>query len=159
MFAKDIMHKDVVTVTPYMTLKELARVLCDNRISGTPVVDRHGKVIGVVSQTDLVRAEREHSSGEIPFYHRETDESASASGFHYEDPDNRRVEQIMTPGGLSCREDATIEEVCRLMLARGIHRVLITRNGALSGIVTATDVIRGFLSERAAASKKTVRAS
>ena len=159
MLARDIMHRDVVTVTPYMTLKELARVLCDNRISGTPVVDRHGKVVGVVSQTDLVRAEREHSASEPAVYHHETDESASAAGFHYEDPDTRRVEQIMTPGGLSCREDATVEEVSRLMLARGIHRVLIIRNGTLSGIVTATDVIRAFLSERATANKKAVRAS
>lgn len=158
MLAKEIMHKDVVTVTPYMTLKELAQILCDHHISGAPVVNGRGEVVGVVSQTDLVRAEREHSSGEIAFYRRETDESAAASGFHYEDPDTRRIEQIMTPGGLSCDENASVDEVARLMLARHIHRVLITHHSVLSGIITTMDVMRAFLGEKGRGLRKPARA-
>ncbi len=154
MLAKDIMRKDVVTVTPYMTLKELARTLCDGGITGAPVVDGEGKILGVVSQTDLVRAEREASPSEVGFYQRETDESATAAGFHYEHPDARRVEQIMTPGGLCCEEDAPVEDVARMMLARRIHRVLIIRNGALCGIVTTMDILRAFLAEKPKSAKK-----
>ena len=154
MLAKDIMRKDVVTVTPYMTLKELAQTLCDGGITGAPVVDGDGKILGVVSQTDLVRAERESSPNEVGFYQKETEESASASGFHYEDPDHRRVEQIMTPGGLTCDVDAPIEDVARLMLARRIHRVLITRRGSLVGIVTTMDLLRAFLMEKPKPTKK-----
>ena len=144
MFAKDIMRKDVVTVAPYMTLKELAQTLDDNGISGAPVVDAKGKVLGVVSQTDLVRADREKGAVDIGFYQKETDESASARGFHYEAPDHRRVEQIMTPGGITCSENAPIGDIARLMLARGIHRVLVTRDGALLGIVTTMDLLRAY---------------
>ncbi len=154
MLAKDIMRKDVVTVAPHMTLKELAQTLGDAGITGAPVVDEKGTLLGVVSQTDLVRAERESPAGESGFYRRESDEAVSASGFHYEDPDHRRVEQIMTPGGLCCEEDATVEEVARLMLARRIHRVPITRGGALCGIVTTMDLLRAFTAGRGTAAPK-----
>lgn len=154
MLAKDIMRKDVVTVAPHMTLRELAQTLGDAGITGAPVVDRDGRLLGVVSQTDLVRAEREAPAGDVGFYQRETDESASASGFHYEDPDHRRVEQIMTPGGLCCEESATVEEVAKLMLARRIHRVPITRKGALCGIVTTMDILRAFLTDKPKAAPK-----
>ncbi len=157
MLAKDIMRKDVVTVTPYMTLKELAQTLVDAGITGAPVVDGAGKVLGVVSQTDLVRAEREKAPNDVGFYHKETDESVSSSGYHYEDPDTRRVEQIMTPGGLTCADDAPIEEVGRLMLARRIHRVLITRKGALAGIITTMDLLRAFLAAKPKAAKSPAR--
>lgn len=154
MLAKDIMRKDVVTVTPYMTLKELAQTLTDGGISGAPVVDGDGKILGVVSQTDLVRAERESSPNDVGFYHKETDEAATASGFHYEDPDTRRVEQIMTPGGLSCDVETPVEDVARLMLARRIHRVLVTRRGGLVGIITTMDIMRAFLMEKPKTAKK-----
>lgn len=145
MLAKDIMRKDVVTVPPFMTLKELALLLDERRITGAPVVDGQGKILGVVSQTDLVRADREAAPGTVASYHRQADEAASSAGFHLEDPDRTRVEQIMTPGGLSLEESASAEEVARLMLGHRIHRILITRAGRLCGIVTSMDMVRAYL--------------
>lgn len=145
MLAKDLMRKDVVTVPPFMTLKELAFLLNDRRITGAPVVDGQGKILGVVSQSDLVRADREAAPGSVAPYHRETDEAAASSGFHLEDPDRSRVEQIMTPGGLSLEESASAEEVARMMLGHHIHRILITRAGRLCGIITTMDMLRAFL--------------
>jgi CBS domain-containing protein len=123
----------------------LAQVLNDNGITGAPVVDGQGNVLGVVSQTDLVRAERESSPAEIPSFHKDNDESITKSGFHYLDADHRRVQQIMTPGGLSFGEDTPVEDIARLMLDRKVHRVLITRRGTLCGIVTTMDVLRAFV--------------
>lgn len=145
MLVKDIMRKDVVTVPPFMTLKELALLFNDRRITGAPVVDAQGKVLGVVSQSDLVRADRESAPGEVASYHKQTDESAGSAGFHFEDPDLSRVEQIMTPGGLSLEESASAEEAARLMLGHHVHRILITRAGRLCGIVTSMDMLRAFL--------------
>ncbi len=118
MLAKDIMRKRVVTVTPRMTLKETAKLLAKHGISGAPVVGPQGKVIGVISQTDLVWIENE------PL---------------------RRVEQAMTPWGVSFEEDTPVKEIARQMLAKRIHRVIITRDGELCGIVTSMDMLHALL--------------
>ena len=118
MLAKDIMRKRVVTVTPRMTLEETAKLLKKRGISGAPVVGAQGKVVGVISQTDLVWIENEPM---------------------------RRVEQAMTPWGVSFEEDTPIQELARQMLAKRIHRVIITREGELCGIITSMDMLRALL--------------
>ena len=118
MLAKDIMRKRVITVTPRMTLKETAKLLTKRGISGAPVVGPQGKVVGVISQTDLVWVEN--------------------------DP-MRRVEQAMTPWGVSFEEETPVKDIARQMLAKRIHRVIITRKGELCGIVTSMDMLRALL--------------
>ncbi len=146
MKTKDIMHKDPITVTGDMTIRELARLLIDNQISGAPVVDRHGALMGVVSQTDLVRRDREMKpSAEIPSYYREGEKEAYGSGYQIEDPDFTRVADVMTPAVLSCDEGAPVEDVARLMLAKHVHRIVVTRGGRLTGIVTSMDMLRALL--------------
>ena len=99
MIAKDIMRKKVVTIERYQTIQELAQLLQERCITGVPVVDENGSVLGVVSQTDLVRTRREASSG-VPSYHIEADMPTSAVGMHLEEMENTRVESIMTPGAI-----------------------------------------------------------
>lgn len=118
MLAKDIMRKRVVTVTPKMTLEETAKLLTKRGISGAPVVGPRGEVIGVISLTDLVWLENEPA---------------------------RRVEQAMTPWGVSFEEDTPVKELARQMLAKRIHRVIITRDGGLCGIVTSMDMLHALL--------------
>lgn len=114
MLAKDIMHKRVISVGPSMTLKELAKLLSDRGITGAPVVSPDGKVLGVVSQTDLVREKGEVVS----------------------------VEQVMTPWAVSFEEDTPVRELARQMVAKHIHRIIITKDGELCGIVTSMDLLR-----------------
>jgi CBS domain-containing protein len=145
MLAKDIMRKHVITVAPHMTLHEVARIFGDHRITGAPVVSPQGNVIGVISQTDLVRQESESPAHETPVYHRESDESAGARGFHYEEPDYTRVDQVMTPSAISFDEKTPVYELAKEMLSKHIHRVVITRNAQLCGIVTSMDMLRALL--------------
>lgn len=159
MLAKDIMRSRVITVTPQMTVKEVARLFCDRRITGAPVVGPGGRVVGVVSQTDLVRQERESSPREVPVYHQEAEERAGPGGFHYEDPDYSRVEQVMTPWAISFGEDTPVVELARQMLAKRIHRVIITKGGRLCGIVTSTDMLRALLAMSQKAKPERARAS
>lgn len=144
MKAKDIMRKSVVTVKSYLTVSELSKVFTERCISGAPVVDQGGRVIGVVSQTDLVNARSGQSSG-IPLFHTAEDEPTTAVGMHYEVIDGTRVEEIMTPGAISYDEETPIGELARAMTERHIHRVLVTRKGRLVGIVTTMDMIRALL--------------
>ena len=144
MLAKDIMRKKVVAVERWLTLPELAKLFEDKCISGAPVVDENGVILGVVSQTDIVRTRRETSIG-IPSYQREFDDSVRAAGLHIEELDQTRVEQIMTPGAISLDEMTTVEKVAQVMINSRIHRVIITRGDRLAGIVTTMDMMRALL--------------
>ena len=117
MKAKDIMHKRVLTVHPETGLAEFARLLTEHGVSGAPVVGPAGDLIGVVSQTDLVR--REYAGA--------------------------TVASVMTPWTVSFEEDTDLKELARQMLAKKIHRVAITREGRLCGIITSMDMLRALL--------------
>ena len=145
MLAKDIMRRKIVAVDSRLTLQELTKVLQENDISGAPVVDETGAVLGVVSQTDLVRSRRDPPSGGIPLYHRELDGAASSLGIHFEESDSTRVERIMTPGAISFDQETPVEDLADAMLERHIHRVLITRGERLVGIVTTMDLLRALV--------------
>lgn len=146
MRACDVMRRQVVTVTEDHTLKELEAILIDNKITGVPVLDAKGRVIGVVSQTDLVRRDREQAPPhENPAYDQALDRWLGRSGLQVEAPDFVRVRDVMTPSACCAEEDAPLWEVARLMAQSGIHRVVITRKGRLAGIVTSMDILRAFV--------------
>lgn len=148
MLAKDIMRKNVISASPKMTVREVARLFVDRRITGAPVIDSRGKLLGVVSQTDLVRHDREApETSSVPRYHRDDDAAAWLSGgFHIEEPEFSLVENVMTPAALSADESTPVEALARRMLEKHIHRILITRGGKLCGIVTSMDMLRALLS-------------
>lgn len=145
MIASDIMRKDVITVRENQTLKELAQVLLDNGITGAPVIDKRGALVGVVSQTDLVRREREESPvHEAPIYHQDVDRWLGRHGFQVEAPDFVYVRDVMTPTVLSADVGTPVSALARRMSDKHVHRLVITRNGALAGIVSSMDILRAF---------------
>jgi CBS domain-containing protein len=144
MLAKDIMRKKIITVGGWLTLPELAKIFEEHAITGAPVVDESGLVLGVVSQTDLVRSRREASDG-VPLYHRELDAPLATLGLHFEEVEQSRVAQIMTPGAISFDQETPVEKLAAAMLERHIHRVLITRADRLAGIVTTMDLLRALV--------------
>jgi CBS domain-containing protein len=131
LFAKDVMTTNVMSLSPLIEIGEAARLLTSWHVSGAPVVDPKGTLHGVVSQTDLTRFQGE-SAGRSPF-----EEAESA-----EPRDETPVVAVMTHPAVAVDEATPVEEVARLMLERRIHRVLITRQGKLCGIVTPMDLLR-----------------
>lgn len=144
MLAKDIMRRKVVSVESWLTLPEVSKIFLEQGISGAPVVDEVGAILGVVSQTDLVRTRREAASG-VPAYHRDFEDAARSAGLHVEELDDTRVEQIMTPGAISLDESTPLEKVAKVMIDSHIHRVIITRGEKLAGIVTTMDMMRALI--------------
>ena len=138
--AKDLMRTRVVTVGPDTTLDEAARLFEKHGISGAPVVGPRRKLLGVVSQTDLLRRHQQEAANEVPAFYSDGEtlglvrpvDSASFA----------RVEEVMTPAVLSAEEDTPVAALAAFMLARRIHRVVITRDGALRGLVTTMDLLR-----------------
>lgn len=143
MIAEDVMRKDVITIQDNQTIKELAQLLLDHHISGVPVLNPHGKLVGVVSQTDLIRREREEPQRhETPAYHQDIDRWLGKRGFQVEAPDFTLVRDVMTPAVLSANVQTPVADLARCMIEKRIHRIVITRNGRLAGIVTSMDLLR-----------------
>ncbi len=135
----DVMTQVVVTVAPDTTVRELSKLLLDRGISGAPVVDQDGTVLGVVSTTDLLRAGSKRGSAEGDYYGSDlaplrrldvaTDEDATAL-----DIATRRV--------VSVDESSTLAEAAKHMFKLGIHRLIVTRGGRFAGILTAMDILK-----------------
>jgi CBS domain-containing protein len=145
--ARDIMNPDVVTVTATMDLREAAKVFVEERISGAPVVDELGNLLGVISQSDLVEYElatERELTVEAPFYRRPYDESLHRSrGFQIEELPADTIKDVMTPYLITVEEDTPIREVAARMAECGIHRLIVVdQDQQISGIVTSLDVLR-----------------
>lgn len=141
MKAKEIMHRGVVTVMPLATITELANILSKHKISGVPVVDNKGNLLGVVSQSDIVRKGK-HRPEDIPDYYMDVLPLLGSATRRLEE---ETVFKLMTPAVLSADEDTPIEDLARQMLARHIHRIPITKDKRLTGIVSTIDLLRAFL--------------
>jgi CBS domain-containing protein len=111
MQAKDIMTRDIITVGPTMTIKNLAMTLIKNQISGAPVAGKNGKIIGVVSEADIVAKK------------------------------GKDVKAIMSKKITSVDEDTAVEEIARLMTAQRIKRVPVMRGEKMVGIVSRADIV------------------
>lgn len=134
--AKSVMKRKVITVKENLLASELARLFEAKHISGAPVVDPAGRLVGVVSKSDLVRHECEGTD-----LYKDSDEPLP-KGFHVENPDRTTVADIMTPAVIEATEDAPASQLARLMRKRHIHRVFITRDKRLKGIVTTLDLLK-----------------
>lgn len=144
MKAKEIMQKKVLALDPDMPLSEAGKIFVSQHITGAPVVDADGNLVGVLSQTDLVREGPGEGVGEVSVYQLAREEEFQTYGFQVESS-GKTVRDVMTPKVVSCPEDTPVEDLAREMLRKHIHRVLITRRGQLSGIVSSMDMLRALL--------------
>jgi len=143
--ARDIMTTEVVSVHSGTSLRELERVFLEKGISGAPVVDEEGRLVGVISQTDLVYYHLTRSdspSRDSDFYRTaELDATFAGSGFHIENYDIGWVSDVMTPVVHTAGPDTPVSELAQLMTLARIHRVIITEDQKVVGLVSAMDVL------------------
>jgi CBS domain-containing protein len=111
MQAKDIMTRDIITVSPTMPIRALAMTLIKNQISGAPVAGKNGKIVGVVSEADIVAKK------------------------------GKDVKSIMSKKIISVGEDTAVEEIARLMTTQKIKRVPVMRGDNVVGIVSRADIV------------------
>ncbi len=154
--AVDLMNPEVLTVPEDMTVRDLASFLMDNEITGAPVVDRQGCLVGVVSVVDIADAAageddgEDEGSGSIDFFAQSwetglTDEAREE--LELEDEQGEvLVGEIMNPELYSVTEDATVAEVAMTMLKNHVHRLLVIEEGRVVGIITTSDLL-GLLVE------------
>ena len=138
--AEDVMVTDVITDHDDATISELVSILTEHMITGAPVLDASGKLVGVVSATDVARASGERISRirrEAPadYYTRDLDVWDYEHGFHViEDERGRLVREIMTPVTFWVSRSATWEEIADTMIARRVHRLVVKDGDRIAGI-------------------------
>ena len=140
--AADVMNPNVLMVQEDMTVEELASFLVESEISGAPVVDPEGRLVGVVSVTDLARsaADRPHPD----FFVSEwggTLRRDQVEGLRFGEETEMRVRDIMTPAVYSVDAETPIPEVAETLINSHIHRLLVTSGERVVGIVTSSDLL------------------
>lgn len=153
--ASDLMTSDVLTVKAEMTVSELASFLSDHEITGAPVEDDEGQLVGVVSVVDVARADSEEAgrrtgreSVEADSYVHDWDRTLADGEIQVRHLRNDRVtvEDIMNPTVHSVESEATVPEIATKMLNLHLHRLLVVEDGRLAGIISTSDLI-GLLIE------------
>jgi CBS domain-containing protein len=114
MIAKEIMTRDIITVEPTMPVKKLAMTLIKNQISGAPVVGKNGKIVGIVSEMDIVAKK------------------------------GKDVKAIMSKKVISVAEDTPIEEIAQLMSKYRIQRLPVINRDKIVGIVSRADIVNAI---------------
>jgi len=144
MRARDVMTTDVITVDPDTTVQALATLLAERGISGAPVVDAGGRLVGVVSEGDLLHrteigAARRHRVRRRSWW---LDDYASANAREYIKDHGRTVRDVMTRDVVTVTEDTELADVATLLEAKRIKRVPVIRDGKVVGIISRANIVR-----------------
>jgi len=143
MQVKDVMTTQVVSVRPRTPLKDVARTMVARRVSGMPVVDDDGSLLGVVSEGDILVKERGRpGTGSL------LDHLLEVNGHEAGKHEARDAADAMTSPPVTIRPDRPVAEAASLMLDRCVNRLpVIDKHGKLVGIVTRADLVRAFVRE------------
>ena len=147
MQARDVMTTPVVTVGPQTSVEEIARLLLERRISGVPVVDAGGALLGIVTEGDLVRRPEIGTERQRGWWLRFFgDERARAE--EYTRAHGSRAEQVMTRNVVTVSDDTPVAEIASLLEEHHIKRVPVVRDGRVVGIVSRANLLHGLAAQR-----------
>lgn len=131
MKVNELMTRNVMTVPADMSIRKLVRLLEQNRITGAPVVDADGKLIGIVSGRDIVKA-----IDHLIRVHISIDEQQEDKGKY------NWVEGIMSAKVFTCSADDDVREVFSTMVEKKIHRMPVVENDKPVGIISSQDACK-----------------
>lgn len=149
LLAKDIMNPDVLSVGLDWSIRQLADFFVENSISGAPVISDDNRLLGVVSMTDLIRYKSMPGTNTQPDDMVECYIHTSERQYSPAEIESSRIDveslvtvrDIMTPVTFNVNEYTKIQDIADAMLRGQIHRVFVTRNDVLVGIITTMDML------------------
>jgi CBS domain-containing protein len=140
---EDFMTVRVVTVHPDSPIADAAQLMLDNNVSGLPVTDDVGHVVGIVTEHDLLRGRPNGSRARPPhwlqFMIKRSEMANETARFH-----EAKVKEVMTHNPLTVTEDTPIAAACRIIGEHGIKRLPVVRDGRIVGIVARADLMRAL---------------
>lgn len=145
--ARDLMSRPLRRLTTASTVKDAADFMVRWKISGAPVIDEHGRWVGVFTMHDIARHIQERLVRRKKRIERtlETREApAPGEGFDWQGFEKTPVAEVMSPGMVTVFPEATMDEVIRSLNSLPIHRVFVLdeKSGELLGIITTRDILR-----------------
>lgn len=149
MKARDIMTAEVVTVAPDAPVERIASLLLENRISALPVVDSERRVVGIVSEGDLMRRP-ESGTERLRSWWLRTFTDSDTLAADYAKSHGRRARDVMTRHVVSVTEDTDVRDIAALLESHRVKRVPVVRQGRLVGIVSRADLLKALTAARAA---------
>ncbi len=145
MRAHQIMTKDVVTVTPHTSIEDAARIMLRMHISGLPVQDDAGTLVGMVSQSDFLRRTEIGTGRKRPAWLQFLiGPGRAAADFVHER--GRKVEDVMSGNPVTVVENTPLEELVALMEKKGVKRLPVMSGNKLVGIVTRSNLLQAVAS-------------
>ena len=126
MHVAELMQTGVQSVAPDAPVNDAALTIADAHVSGLPVVDRAGRLVGVISTTDILASEEEAESPE------------TRAALY----DNTPVRDLMTPRPVTIGPSATVNEAAQILLNADVHRLFVVDGDRLVGVLSTTDIVR-----------------
>ncbi len=150
MKAKDIMTTPVITVTSQTPVRDAVQLMVERSISGLPVVDESGRLVGIVTEADLLLKEAEPRPAHpvVEWFGHWLWLERRVSG--YRKVEGRTVGEVMTHNVVTAEEETPVHEIASRMVRHRVNRLPIVRGGQVVGIVTRADILKVFLRQDAA---------
>jgi CBS-domain-containing membrane protein len=145
MKAKDVMTRELISVTPDATVLQAARLMLQHHISGLPVVDVSGKLVGILSEGDFLRR-RETATQRRRSRWLEFLMGPGKIASEYTHSHGSKVAEVMTVDVRSVGEDSDLEQIVEVMEKHRIKRVPVMRDGKVAGIVTRSNLLHAMVS-------------
>ena len=134
--AKDIMQTDLITVTEQTPVHEVIDLLAEKKIAGLPVVNGRGRLVGIVSEKDIL----------IMAYHKITDTGDEAVN-------SGKIGNVMTSDVVSFRPDDNLADICQCFMNSPFRRVPVIDDGTLVGLISRKDIVSFAFNKRQVASR------
>lgn len=146
--AKDIMTKDVVAVSPETTVEELGRIFMEKGVSGAPVVDSDGKIVGIITENDLIsKNSRLHIPTILRLFDAFIPLGTSKLELEIKKMTASTVGEVCIKKVVTIDEETGIDEIATIMDEKKIHLLPVLKEGNVVGIVGKKDLIRGLAGE------------
>lgn len=151
--AKDIMAREIVTISPEAKTLDAAKILLDKRINGLPVVDAGGGVVGIICQSDLVAQQKRLS---LPSFFNLLDALIPLASTKIWEQEMQKigantVAQAMTADPITVTPETSLDEIASLMVDKKFHTLPVIDNGKLVGVIGKEDILRTLLNMNMAA--------
>jgi CBS domain-containing protein len=143
MKAKDVMTSPVISVEPDASMWQAVRIMLQHRISGLPVIDKEGRLVGMVSEGDFLRRAETGTQRHRPRW-LEFLLGPGLLADEYTRSHGRKIKDIMTSDPVTVTEDTSLDEVVRAMEKRGIKRLPVVRGNDVVGMVTRANLVHAL---------------
>jgi len=140
MKVRDVMTRKVICVPADASVLEAGELMALNDISGLPVVDSQGRLVGIVTERDFLRVEKTADSNRPRWFQALSGQSSTPERFG-----KRRVADVMTPNPATVDEDTLLDDVVRIIESRDIKRLPVMRDDQLVGVISRGDLIRALV--------------